>query len=159
MKLNLRPVSPQQVTEFFLNDPTLICLGMPDDEMVILHETGMYPCEGTNIDGVYDGDTLIALNKYEYFTRETINMHFYLSSSLHGTRKLDEIFKYMKNYYETETELLKVLFMVPSPCAHIHGVAKRYGFKQEGHLTNCFRWRQELVDITIYSQKLNREIT
>ncbi len=152
----IKPVTPEIVTQFFLSDPKLICLGLPDDEISILYHTGQYPCEDTNIQGLYEDGELIALNKFEYFTRETINMHFYLSSELHGTRKLDDIFTFMKKWYEDETNILKVLFMVPSSCKHIHAVAKRYGFKQEGHITKCFTWRQELGDITIYSQELDR---
>jgi hypothetical protein len=155
--LELRPITPEEVTDFFLSDPKLICLGMADDEMIILHETGQYPCENTNIEGVYDNEELIALNKFEYFTRNTINMHFYLKSSLHGSGKLDEIFKFMKTHYEQNTDLIKVLFMVPSVCESVHWVAQKYGFKQEGYITKCFTWRKQLTDIVIYSQELNRE--
>jgi RimJ/RimL family protein N-acetyltransferase len=116
----------------------------------------VYPCEDTNIDGVYEDGKLIALNKFEYFTRQAINVHFYLSSGYQGTGKLGEIFNFMKKHYEENTDLLKVLFMVPSTCIHVHKAAEKHGLKKEGHLTQCYEWRQEVVDIIIYGQELDR---
>jgi len=152
----LKAVTPEIVSQFFLSDPKLVCLGLPDDEMTTLFQTGQYPCEDTNIAGVYENDRLIALHKFEYFTAHAINVHFYLNSELHGTDKLGQIFYFMKNHLEQNTNLMKVLFMVPSSCIHVQKAAEKFGLVKEGHITNVFVWRQEPCDIIIYGHDLER---
>ncbi len=44
--------------------------------------------------------------------------------------------------------------MVPSSCDQVHDFAPKWGWVQEGRITNCYKWREQVVDIVIYGLKL-----
>lgn len=164
MKLNYN-ISAEQINHFFMTDPQVSYLGLPDEDLVSLATTGKYIlAEGSVIYGVEEEEEgkLIGLIKIELFTSVTANVHFYLHSSLHKSGKLREVREFFYKYFQEETNIEKVIVVAPATCKHVHGPAERFGFKLEGVLTKSLVWRQELVDMYIYglcierSKKLSR---
>lgn len=149
-------ITSEIATVFFFSDPILILLGLSDEEMAIMHKLKKYELsEGSNYIGIQDShDKLVAIVKYEWFTTHTINFHMYIQSKYHHTKEIKSITNFIKQYFKDTLKINKAIIMVPSSCDHIHSFAPKYGFKKEGHITNAYQWRQELVDIIIYGLDL-----
>lgn len=154
--LTIKEITNKQAAEFFLNDPKLAYLGCADDVLVNLYYTQEFiPHEISQLKGIYNDNQLIMLFKYEPFSSVAYNCHFYLNSALHGTGQFNEIVLYLKQWmHENNPEVKKILVMTPSSCTHVPAVVSKYGFIKEGHLTNAIIWRQQLVDLLIYSLEL-----
>lgn len=154
MKLTVKNISNSEITQFFLNDPKLALLGLSDEELAVLHKTGQY-LNTTNsiLFGVFEDDRLITIVKYELFTTHAINFHMYVKSEYHHTDKILPISDFIRKTIK-KTGMLKAILTVPSPCEHIHKFVKKFGFKEEGRITNCYQWREQVVDLVLYGLNL-----
>ncbi len=152
----IKDVTHDVAAKFFKNDPKLAYLGCADDVLVELYHSESYsPNELSQLKGIYYDNRLIMLFKYEPFSQVAYNCHFYLSSSLHGTGIFNEVVKELKAWMKKEhPQITKILVMSPSSCIHVPAVVGKYGFIKEGHLTNAMIWRQQLVDLLIYSLEI-----
>ena len=149
-------VTHEVAANFFKSDPKLAYLGCADDVLVELYHSNSYsPHELSTLKGIYYGDQLIMLFKYEPFSAVAYTCHFYLNSSLHGTGMFTEVVKKLKEWMHQEhPQVRKILVMSPSSCTHVPAVVAKYGFVKEGHLTNAMIWRQQTVDLLIYSLEI-----
>jgi hypothetical protein len=158
MTLELRVLSDEQIQDFFLKDPNVSFLGLTDDNLQSMYSQGKY-LSGSHscMLGIYEGEDLCAIFKWELFTPETINIHLFVGTKWHKTGQMSKIFYFMKNHLETKTSFKKVIAMVPSVCEHVWKPLEHFNFVREAHLTKCLVWRNELVDMFIYSINLTRE--
>ncbi len=156
--INIRDVSSQQITDFFLKDPNICYLGLPDEDLVDLYENKEYiPKENSIYKGVYDvDDTLLCIVKYELFTLVSISLHFYISSTIHRTQQSIRIRDLLYKHFCEETTMDKVILMVPHTCVHVQKAATAFGMTLEGRLTNSVKWRNEMADILLYGLELKR---
>lgn len=154
--LSIKELNNKQAAAFFLNDPKLAYLGCADDVLIDLYYSQDFnPHEMSHLKGVYNDDQLVMVFKYEPFSHLAYNCHFYLNSALHGTGMFKAIVSFLKNWMkENHPDIKKILVMSPSSCIHVPAVVGKYGFIKEGHLTNAMIWRQQVVDLLIYSLEL-----
>lgn len=156
-KYKVQKVDQDVLNEFFLKDPKLAYLGVSDDELTYMYEYKEYPmCESSKYVGVDIDNELTAVLKFEEFTKEAVNCHVYVKSKHHGDDPLIQCVYNKIHQYLTNLGYYKALIMVPSPCIHIQKSAPRYGFEYEATIRGCYKWRQELCDILIYSVPLHR---
>lgn len=140
-----------------MSDPKLAYLSLSDEELYQLHKTGEYPIEDTSLyTGLAEDDKLVAILKWEWFSSVALNMHLYLRSELHHTGLLGRIYAFLYGHFKENTNIQKLLFMVPESCEHVHGAAKKYNLVQEGRIKKCCKWRNELNDVLIYSIDIDR---
>lgn len=152
-------ITPEKATEFFFSDPALVYLGLGDEEMYKLAKTRQYAFQdGCEYLGVYENDTLQCIIKYNWFTTHCINFHMYMRTNLHHSESLKNMARTIKAYFIENVPVTKVMLVVPSTCTHVHKFVAKFGFKQEGLLTNSYQWRQEMVDLHIYGLTLRDTI-
>lgn len=151
-------IDNNQLTDLFLNDPKLMYASLGDEELAMLHITDRYYTNDyTTYKGLYEGDELIGAIKWEHFTTKTITLHMYIKTKYQRTNKVLEAVNTIKEYFRTTSEYLKVLMMVPSSCKHVIKFLKRINIKQEGCITKCYTWRQNIVDLHIFGYDLREE--
>lgn len=152
----IKEVLDSSITQFFIEDPALCYLGLPDDDLVNLYSKKEYIKHATsNYKGIYSNKQLVGILCYEYFTAYTLNVHFYVSTKLQKKSQATKVKLALKNYFiKKYPGVLKIVLTVPSSCGHVIAIAEHYGFKKEGHLTNCIRWRDNLADIFFYAKDL-----
>lgn len=147
-----------QITEFFINDPLLCYIGLPDNELAALYYTKKFVPDVQSIfKGIFNGkNELICIVRYEQYTTIAVAVHFYLSSKEQKKGIALEIQKFLYDYFIETTDMLKVITMVPSSCEHVIKCAETFGMKLEGRLTKSIVWREEIVDLLCYGLELKR---
>lgn len=150
---SIKEVTNEVAAKFFLSDPRLAYLGCADDVLVKLyHEKNYEPNELSTLQGIFQNDQLIMLFKHERFSQVAMNCHFYLHSMMHGTGMFKDIVAFLIDWmHKNHPDIVKIIVMAPSSCTHVPAVVGKYGFIKEGHLKNAIVWRQQLVDLWIYS--------
>jgi len=155
--MSMRAVSDDDLSDFFMNDPQLCLLGLSDETLVELYKTRRYsPNYGTVYMGAYIGEDLKGILKYDLFTSHCVNVHVYVSSSIHHTESVRPLVSAIKQYLIEEVDAIKAVLFVPSSCEHVHKFAPKMGFKQEGLITQCLLWRQKLVDLVVYGLDISK---
>lgn len=151
-------ITEEIATEFFLSDPRLAFLGISDEELHMLHTNKHYSfLDNSHYVGVLkDGKDLVSILRYEYFTPQSINQHMYINSNYHHTSVPHEVAQFLLNYAMNTLKIYKIITLIPSNCPHALSFGLKHGFKKEGVITNCFQWRQQLVDLVIYGLDLPR---
>jgi hypothetical protein len=153
-------IEDKQITTFFLEDKILCYLALPDEDLVNLYEKKQYiKHPGSYYKGIYTEEgELVGVLCYEYFTAYVISVHFYLATKIRKQAQTTKVKNALKQYFITEyPQALKVILTIPMPCKHVVVVAEHYGFKKEGHLTNCIRWRNEIVDLLFYARDFKED--
>lgn len=157
--LKLEEVTEQEATEYFLKDPELCYMALPDHDLVSLYnEKKWYKSPSSHLLGVKVDGELIFLMKYEFFTPVAINVHFYLKTKLRDTGIFKDIEKLIALWIYNQTTVRKVLAMTPITCPRIAHVCEKFGLKKEGHLTKTIKWRNEIVDLLIYGLDLENHV-
>lgn len=153
---NIRKITNEEVADFFNNDPQLAYMGLSDDVLANLYHNKEYsPSEHSKLKGLYLGDDLVFVFKYEHFTPVCLNIHCYLSSKLHHSDALKDITEFLTLWlHDKHPWTVKIITMIPDSCEHATNAAKKFGFIQEGCLTKAIIWRQELTDLLIYSMRI-----
>lgn len=146
------------INKFFLSDPALCYLGLSDSVLNMIYYNGEYtPEKHSTWLGIYEKDELVCLVKYEWYTTVTINLHFYVKTSLQKQGYTKKIQKLLYKYFIAETKAIKVILQVPCPCTHVVKPAKEFGMEHEGTIKSAVMWRNELVDILLFGLVLKRE--
>lgn len=160
MKLIADNIVPDSITRFFLADPSLVYLGLPDDDLVSLcYEKRYIPKENSIYKGMYNVDTdeLVGIMKLELFTDVSVNIHLYLLTGLHhqGYSKAigQACYDYVRDYCPN---IHKIILMAPESCEHVHKAAERFGMNLEGKLTKVLMWRKKLQDVLLYAINVDR---
>lgn len=141
------------VKEFFLDDPKLAYLSLPDGALVDLANNKYAVNSNERLIGLYLDNKLIAVGRYESFTDCAVTYHLYINSALHGTSVLDEINKIAHEYLK-ELNYKTAIVFTPSSCVHVHKAAEKRGYVLVGNIPSSQIWRQQLVDTLIYSKDL-----
>ena len=158
MRYKFKDITQEQVTEFFLNDPNVCYLGLPDADLYELYEDKIYRLKDNTIyKAIYLRDELIAILKYEAFTQHTVNLHFYLSSKLHKKGYARSVEQAIYDYFIENTKAIKAILMTPTTCTQVHGPAIGFGMVLEGRIEKSIVWRNEVMDILIYGIELKRD--
>jgi hypothetical protein len=154
--IQIKNISEEEISKFFINDPQLVYLGLPDADLVSLfQEKKWYKSKLTNCVGVFDNNTLIFVFKYEFFTPVCLNGHFFMSSKYRHTGKFEEIVALLKDFVKTSyPQITKCIVMTPALCTHVPPTCQKFGFIQEGHIKECITWREQLTDLLIFGLKL-----
>lgn len=153
--MRFKEITNEGLTQFFLSDPDLLTLALPDDEIIHLYEHKEFVCDtGSNFIEVVDNENnSIAVIRWEYFTQIAIVVHIYLKSIYQHRQqgdKLQEIYDLMYNHLITNTKIRKVIAFATSTSPQVIKAAERYGFVKEGSLKNAVVWRNKVVDLEIY---------
>lgn len=157
MTLVVKTTTIDEVSDFFLKDDKLSYIGLPDNDLVSLINTGKYvPNPISFYQGIYESDELITFVKIEYYTEVAANVHMYISSKLHGTGRSKEIGNFLIDWFTHHTDFHKLIVMAPDCCIPVHKTALKLGFKKEGHITKALRWRDKLVDILVFGLELDK---
>ena len=157
---HIKKATAEQVTDFFLSDPALCYLALPDEDLINLHEKKIYiPSKEEYLFGVWEKTKLVGIVRYSFFTSTSVNLHLYIHTEAHKTQLSKDIQQQVKNYIRDYTVASKIMLMVPKPCHHVQKPAKTFGFVLEGCLTDVLIWRKELVDVYIYSLNLQKSET
>lgn len=151
--MKFKEVTEQELTAFFLSDPKLIILGLPDEELVYLHENKEFKCHPGSmfIEILEDDGTSVGVVRWEFFTQISIVIHVFLRSKYHGSNKLGEIYQFVYKHLQTNTNIRKVIAFISSSCIHVIKAVEKHGFKKDGSIPNCLIWREKVVGIEIYS--------
>ncbi len=141
----------EELTDYFLSDPALCYLALPDSQLTNLYENREFIIPPLSyILGIYLGNELVAVLNYTYFSEICVNIHPFLRSKYHHTPMWGEIQEHLRRYFIENTQVKKVIAMVPKPCKNIHKTCRRYGFKLEGRILNSVIWRNEITDTLMY---------
>lgn len=153
--LNVKEIDENIATAFFLEDPALCYIALPDHDLVSLYqEKKWYKTNGSYLIGIYVEEELIFIMKYEFFTPIAVNVHFYLKSTLRNKGIFKDIQKLLKKWITNNTNIRKILAMSPKSCEMIAHVCEKFGFVKEGHLKNSIIWRNKIDDLLIYGLNL-----
>ncbi len=154
----IQEVTQQEASDFFFSDPKLALLGLSDEEMACMLRDGFYKLhDGSTYFKVIDSSgAILSIVKYEWFTTHCINFHMYIKSELHHTIAVKEITDLIAQYGRDHPKMMKAIIMVPSSCGQVHTFAPKYGWKQEGRIKKCYKWREQIVDIVIYGLDLTK---
>lgn len=156
--MEIKHITKQAVTRFLLNDPVLCNIGLSDTELQLIKEKKKYNLGPTAIPlGLFNEDKLIAYIRCELITEHSINVHIFLSSSMHHKGVLRQLRETFENWLLKETGIMKCVFMAPESCAQVINACKGMGFNLEGRLTKCIEWRGKLVDLLLFGYCLERE--
>jgi hypothetical protein len=148
-------IPEEDIKQYFLDDPALCYQSLHDYKLVDLYERQEYKrYDEVSFIGAYLGEELVFLMNYTYFSDIAINMHVYLKTKYQHSPMYGEIQELLREYFLTNTKVIKVIAMSPAPCTHVQKTCERYGFKLEGTLKNALTWRQEVVDLYIYGLML-----
>lgn len=151
-------IDENEATEFFLSDPNLCWIGLPDNDLQSLYHNKKYIQQyNTVLVGIYDETGLMCVIRWEPFSQVIVSMHVYLATRYHHTGTLRKILHYIKPYFEDpKFPFLKAIIMHPSNVPHVGVALKATGFTYEGTLKDGIVWRQELVDLNFYSIELDK---
>lgn len=150
--MEIKPIEDMSlVRDWFLNDPKLAILSLPDSSLHELSQGKFEKNSNEVIVGFYT-DRLIAVLQYESFTECTANYHIYLNS-YHEKNTLSEITE-LGHEYLKQLGYKKAIFFTPSCCTHVHKASEKHGYVLSGTITNSQIWRGQLVDMLIYSRDL-----
>jgi hypothetical protein len=148
-------LSQQESTQFFMGDLKLSLMGLSDEDIHALYHDEQYPMDdGSKFLAIRKNGELVAIVKYEYFTKQAINLHFYCLRRMHHTSEPKIIVEELKKYIKNVLKINKVLLVLPEACAHVIGFAKKIGFEQEAVIKNSYVWRQQIVNLIIYGIEL-----
>ena len=157
--MHIKEINNHAVSAFFLGDPKLCLMGLPDGHLYYLNKFNKYPSfpEETTY-GLYEKDILIAVVMFEEYNKDTLTMHFYLSTN--NLRK-DVVVRFYstvedmlrKNYSHT-----KVAVFIPESCVHVQKVVQAIGFKFKETVKEGITWRGIVESLDIYETRINREI-
>lgn len=151
----LKPINTKQFIAFLLADPALCYLGLPDEGMDQLYHKKTWKLEkGTKLLGVFLEDKLLCCIRYLPYTQISVLLHMYMKTQLHKSGFARIIQEELRDFFKKTTDIKKVFIMTPAPCVHIQTAVEGLGFKLEGHLIDCFIWRQQVVDLLIYGQSI-----
>lgn len=154
---SLKSITNDQAYSFFMEDPKLAYMALPDDVLAgMYNDKKFYTSEGSELLGIYDKEELFAILKYELWTDICINIHIYLQSKYHHQGKTADLWEFAEGWLaKNNPKITKMVTLTPASCAHVIPVVKRYGFKEEGRITQSVTWRQEVVDLLIFGRSLN----
>lgn len=150
-------VSPQMVTDFFLNNKETAEMGLPDEELKYLKINKKYYMTSSSMFlglGEEEGNITLLI-RWEYFTPITLILHTYLKSELHGEHvELKKCMDFFFDYLRETTHVRKLQAMIAEPCINVVKATERFNFKKEGFVENCLIWRGELKGLHIYGLDL-----
>ena len=151
----LSPVEGDTISSFFLHDPKLALLALPDEDLHTLKMEGKFYLDlNVQAEGVYEDGELIGVLMWNLFTNMVINMHLYLNSVHHGTGKFKDVHTSLISWAKETPSLTRIVVFSPSTCPHIHTAMLGVGFELEGRMKEAIEWRQEIVDLLIFGRKL-----
>jgi len=143
-------VNQEEATSFFMTDTKLALMSLDDADLATLVNDEVFPLDARAFSVRNDDDELCAIIKYDYFTRQSINIHLYVKRRFHHTAEPKEIVKVVKHHIKNQLHINKLLLILPAPCTHVIGFAKKVGFEKEAVMKNSYIWRQQLVDLIVY---------
>lgn len=148
-------LTDEEITKFFLEDPRLCWMALPDNELHELYHNKVYK-KGDNSKyfGLTAEDELFAVIKYEMFSQLALCVHPYMSSKHQGKGHIFNFRDVIGNYLIKTTGFKKFIFSVPEPCKHVVRTMEKYGAKLEGQIKNIIIWRQQPVDLLYYRLEL-----
>ena len=151
----LSPLSAEDVASFFLHDPKLALLALPDEDLHTLKVEGKFYLDSdAYAEGVYEDGEMVGVLRWNMFTDIVINIHFYLNSKHHGTGKSKDVHASILKWVGESGRVRRIVVFSPSPCEHVHRALLGAGFEQEGRIKESMRWRQQVVDMLIYGRNL-----
>ncbi len=153
--MNYKELTDKEVSNFIMNDPSLIYMGFSDEELNYMYENKFYPVDPNSFYiGIEESGVLVGVLKWEYFTESCISIHLYLSSKYQGKGFCKATSKFVAEHLAINTNIKKMIVYITDVCKHVIYAAEACGFKQEGHITNCIPWRGEVVGVLIYGLDL-----
>lgn len=154
---DVREVTDEELTEFFIKDPALCYLGLPDQDLVVLHEEKVFKRHGNSLyRGLFDKERIVGIVCYEAFTELAVSCHFFISTKERHTGLARKIKDTLKEFCKKEYPFItKIIVTPPSTCLHIINMLEHWGFEKQGTLTSCIKWRNEVVDLIFYSKNIS----
>lgn len=153
--MNFKELTEEQISDFIVNDPKLVYIGLNDNELVYIQENKKYRLTPYSYYiGIEEKDEVVCVLKWEYFTEHCVSIHPYVASKYHGKGMLTKIYDFLWSHFTEQTEIKKVIAFVPDSCNHTIKACEKHGFKKEGHISKCHMWRKELVGVNIYGLDL-----
>lgn len=156
--MKFKEVTCDEITEFFLSDPKLICMGLSDEEMVNLFEGKKYECvlNSYYMKAVDDNDfneEIYAIVQWELFTQKSIVLHVRVKSKYQKTNIVDELHKIIIEFFKN-LNMTTLISFSPESCLHTRKCLKRFNFKEECMIPNSIVWRENLEGLYMYSKSL-----
>lgn len=153
--MNFKELTKEEISDFIVRDPKLAYLALCDEDLVDIHEKGIYNLQpGSYYIGIEDEGNLVCVLKYEYFSNTAILIHPYTPSRLHGTGLPQKIYSFCEDHFLKNTKVRKLMAWQPAPCIHAQKAIRKLGFVKEGRIKKCLHWRQELTDMVLYGKIL-----
>ena len=149
-------LTQEDLSTYFLDDPKLCWIGLPDSELAILYNENKYDMStNSKYFGIMKNNELVCVVKYEMFSYLALCVHPYVSTKLRGKGLSKDIFDYIKKELIRMTGFKKVVITVPEPCVHVCKAIEKYGAVQEGRIKEIVLWRLKPVDLLFYRLELN----
>lgn len=153
-----KELTEEQISNFIINDPKLVYLGFSDKELVNMYEMKRYVLSPLSYYiGIEKENELVCVLKWEAFTDYCVSIHPYVASKYHGKGLLTEIYHFLWNHFITQTEIKKVIAMIPENCIHTIKACEKHGFEREGLIKKCHMWKKEMVGIVIFGLDLDSQ--
>lgn len=151
--MEFRDINDKELTEFFLSEPQLVLLGMPDEEMIYLHEHKEFKCGAGSyfVEILGDNGESLGVIRWEFFTPISIVVHMFLRHKYHHSTVLKDIYQFIYRHLLENTKVRKMIAFITSSCIHVVKAAEKLGFTKNGSIPNCLVWRNEVVGLDIYS--------
>jgi RimJ/RimL family protein N-acetyltransferase len=153
MSIKLLRKSLDDFNEFLLANPALCAMSIPDQGLDYLHNTGRWNLrDGSKFMAIYQNNVLCGYFRYTFYTEISLDVHMYVKIEHQGKKLVKRLMPILKKYFaKHEPHVTKIVSMTPSVCHIVIVALNAYGFKLEGHLTKCLKWRNELVDMLIFT--------
>lgn len=155
---DVRELSQNEIKDFFINDPTLCAMGLPDSDVLYIEQNNDYYFpEGSTGVGIFDNDELICVFRYDPYTPIAVNVHIYLKSSLQGKHLTYSYGGILVRYVLANLpHVSKIVIHCPKTCETTWKVIQHGGMKLEGVQKNAMVWRGQVTDLLIFGKEIKQ---
>lgn len=130
---------------------------MYDDELELLKKNNWKLDKSREYLLWKDNGTYKGLVQLHTLTDTTLVAHIALLPDYRGTKDSYKLGMEVNDWLAKNTNFLKVVTYVPSPCKHVVRFLGNSGFEIEGVLTSALIWRESLENLIIMSTFINRQ--
>lgn len=156
--MEIGKISIETTTDFFLKDPQLCLLGLPDDYLGYLGTFKKFPeTPGEDIYGIYEDNSLVAIVMFQEHSKTQIAMHYYLSSNHLRKDIVVRCYSAVEEMLRNNYDHKEVLVQVPASCPHVMEVISNIGFTFNEIIQDGVVWRGKKENLHCYTTKINQE--
>ena len=154
----INEIGIEETTKFFLEDPKLCVMGLPDNYLYYLDKHKTFPATpGEVVYGLYKDNQIVATIMFQEHDKNTVVMHFYLSTNNLRKNIVRRFYPVIEEMLTKEYTQKEVMVAIPQSCLHVMEVVQAIGFQFKKTIVDGITWRGAIEDLHYYKTKINKE--